>query len=240
MVAKKKKNDSPKNLEEDTLYLDPFKDNHLDPLDPSAKRDAKIIEWEKKQRFVALQSFHQDIGYLQTILRGYRDPVDLSELQDDEAKPVEDEEPMSQHRRSCYFCELRSHDPYTLDAMNPGLLMKFMTSLGKIMPRRYTGCCAVHQRRVSRTIKHAINLGTFSFRNGEFSVISPYFEKKADDEDKSRDDDEEDDEEGRYEDDDEDEMGYDENVVSEDEYPRSQFEYEDDDDIELPRDATDV
>jgi len=35
------------------------------------------------------------------------------------------------------------------------LLKKFMSSYSKILPKRKTGLCATHQRKLARAIKHA-------------------------------------------------------------------------------------
>jgi len=42
-----------------------------------------------------------------------------------------------------------------IDYKNTNLLRDFMTDRGKILPRRATGNCAKHQRRVSEEIKRA-------------------------------------------------------------------------------------
>jgi small subunit ribosomal protein S18 len=36
--------------------------------------------------------------------------------------------------------------------------VRFVTDTGKILPRKYTGLCAKHQRAVTRTIKHSRNM----------------------------------------------------------------------------------
>ena len=35
---------------------------------------------------------------------------------------------------------------------------RYVTDTGKILPRKYTGLCAKHQRAVTRTIKHSRNM----------------------------------------------------------------------------------
>lgn len=40
----------------------------------------------------------------------------------------------------------------------PQLMVRFVTDTGKILPRKYTGLTAKHQRAVTRTIKHSRNL----------------------------------------------------------------------------------
>ena len=45
-----------------------------------------------------------------------------------------------------------------LDFKNVTLLRQFVTDQGRILPRKYTGLAAKHQRAVTRTIKHSRNM----------------------------------------------------------------------------------
>jgi small subunit ribosomal protein S18 len=54
-------------------------------------------------------------------------------------------------KKDCKFCE----DQVVVDFTQTELLRKFMTESGRILPRRYTGNCARHQRELTRAIKHA-------------------------------------------------------------------------------------
>jgi len=54
--------------------------------------------------------------------------------------------------RNCYFCvNMIMHINYK----HGDLLKKFMSSYSKILPKRKTGLCATHQRKLARAIKHA-------------------------------------------------------------------------------------
>ncbi len=60
------------------------------------------------------------------------------------------------HRRSakrgCRFCA----EPETvLDYKNPQLLRSFITDRGKLLPRRTSGTCAIHQRSLALAIRRA-------------------------------------------------------------------------------------
>lgn len=57
------------------------------------------------------------------------------------------------HRRKvCRFCA----DPnLVIDYKDPGMLRYFITERGKIIPRRISGTCARHQRRLAVAIKRA-------------------------------------------------------------------------------------
>ena len=53
--------------------------------------------------------------------------------------------------RDCKLCQ----DLVVIDYKQPDLLRKFMTERGKILPRRFTGNCAMHQRLLTTAIKRA-------------------------------------------------------------------------------------
>lgn len=55
-------------------------------------------------------------------------------------------------RKVCRFCAESSLVP---DYKDPQLLKYFITDRGKIVPRRISGNCAKHQRRVALAIKRA-------------------------------------------------------------------------------------
>jgi len=59
-------------------------------------------------------------------------------------------------RRPCVFCVDKIED---IDYKDIGFVRRFMTDRGKIAPRRMTGCCAFHQRKVSKAVKRARELG---------------------------------------------------------------------------------
>ena len=59
----------------------------------------------------------------------------------------------------CYFCQRNIEE---IDFKNTELLKRFISSLGKIKPRRKTGTCASHQRQLARAIKRARRLGLLS------------------------------------------------------------------------------
>ena len=55
-------------------------------------------------------------------------------------------------KRVCRFCQ---DEKLPIDYKDPKLLKHFITERGKIMPRRMTGTCANHQRKVREEIKKA-------------------------------------------------------------------------------------
>ena len=63
-------------------------------------------------------------------------------------------------RKVCRFCA----EPTTaIDYKSPQLLRSFITDRGKIIPRRISGNCASHQRKVSTAIKRARMIALMPF-----------------------------------------------------------------------------
>jgi small subunit ribosomal protein S18 len=65
-------------------------------------------------------------------------------------------------RKECYFCE--TDHVSDLHYTNIPLLSFFVSEGGNILPRRVSHCCAKHQRKLARTIKHSRHVGLFPFR----------------------------------------------------------------------------
>lgn len=57
-----------------------------------------------------------------------------------------------QKQRYCHFCVNQINE---IDYKDTQLLQRFMSSYAKIRPRRRTGVCAWHQRKLSQAIKRA-------------------------------------------------------------------------------------
>eukprot|EP01094_Clydonella_sp_ATCC50884_P018597 TRINITY_DN3463_c0_g2_i5.p1 TRINITY_DN3463_c0_g2~~TRINITY_DN3463_c0_g2_i5.p1 ORF type:complete len:1456 (-),score=317.74 TRINITY_DN3463_c0_g2_i5:63-4430(-) len=62
-----------------------------------------------------------------------------------------------------------------LEPMNVPYLLKFMSSMGAVLPAKSTKLCAKHQRAVARVVKRAKAMGFFAYKKGQFVVDSPYF-----------------------------------------------------------------
>lgn len=54
--------------------------------------------------------------------------------------------------KKCYFC-IKSYQE--IDYKNTQLIRRFISSYGKIVPRRRSGVCAKHQRKLATAIKRA-------------------------------------------------------------------------------------
>ncbi len=64
-------------------------------------------------------------------------------------------------RKVCRFCADKS---LVIDYKSPQVLRYFITERGKLVPRRISGNCAKHQRRVSLAIKRARMLALMPFK----------------------------------------------------------------------------
>lgn len=55
-------------------------------------------------------------------------------------------------KKVCQFCADKTE---TIDYKDIDKLRKYVTDRGKILPKRITGTCAIHQREVTKAIKRA-------------------------------------------------------------------------------------
>lgn len=60
----------------------------------------------------------------------------------------------------CLFC---ANNKVVLDYKDPQLLRRFVSSYFKIAPRRRSGLCALHQRKLANAIKQARIAGIMPF-----------------------------------------------------------------------------
>jgi small subunit ribosomal protein S18 len=56
----------------------------------------------------------------------------------------------------CYFCKKNIQE---IDFKEQELLRHFISGLGKIRPKKRTGVCSKHQRKLAKAIKKARQLG---------------------------------------------------------------------------------
>ncbi len=63
-------------------------------------------------------------------------------------------------KRICKFCADRT---VTIDYKDPQALKYFISERGKVVPRRISGNCARHQRKVTLAVKRARNIALLPF-----------------------------------------------------------------------------
>lgn len=66
----------------------------------------------------------------------------------------------TQEVKQCYYCV---NNKKLIDYKDVQTLRRFVSSYMKIAPRRRSGLCALHQRKVSRAIKQARIAGLLAF-----------------------------------------------------------------------------
>lgn len=59
---------------------------------------------------------------------------------------------LTKQRKRCYFC---INPQQSIDYKDHQLLRRFLSSYAKIRPRRKSGTCAKHQRKLAEAIKRA-------------------------------------------------------------------------------------
>lgn len=63
-------------------------------------------------------------------------------------------------KRVCKYCAEKID---TVDYKDPQALKYFISDRGKVVPRRISGNCALHQRKVTQAIKRARNIALLPF-----------------------------------------------------------------------------
>ena len=61
-------------------------------------------------------------------------------------------------KKVCYMCAGK-----TVDYKDVNIISKYVNDNGKILPRRFTGTCAKHQRHVAEQVKRARFMGFIPF-----------------------------------------------------------------------------
>ena len=78
-----------------------------------------------------------------------------------EERPARKPMKRSSRRKVCVFCQEKVQ---YIDYKDVNRLKKFITEGGKILPRRMTGTCAMHQRELSNAIKKARIVALLPFK----------------------------------------------------------------------------
>ncbi len=60
----------------------------------------------------------------------------------------------------CLFCAKKD---IVIDYKDDELLRKFVDDHGKLYPRKKTGCCAGHQRKIANSVKNARHIAILPF-----------------------------------------------------------------------------
>ena len=68
-------------------------------------------------------------------------------------------------RKVCRFCENKIE---YIEYKDERLLRRFVTDRGKIVPRRISGNCAKHQRKLTTAIKRGRHMAIMAFESESF------------------------------------------------------------------------
>ncbi len=66
-------------------------------------------------------------------------------------------------KKICYFC---SNNIDVIDYKDIKTLQRYVADSGKILPRRVTGACAKHQRKVTTAVKRARAVALLPYLKG--------------------------------------------------------------------------
>jgi small subunit ribosomal protein S18 len=61
---------------------------------------------------------------------------------------------------ACYFCQRNTKE---INFKDTEILRRFISGLAKIRPKKRTGVCSSHQRKLARAIKRARHLGLLPY-----------------------------------------------------------------------------
>ncbi len=87
-------------------------------------------------------------------------PISASQRPTGGDKAIATRKQYFRRRKMCRFCVEKIDE---IDYKDVKLLSAFISERGKIMPRRITGVCAPHQRRLTEAIKQARNIALLPF-----------------------------------------------------------------------------
>jgi len=92
--------------------------------------------------------------------RGGGKPVSASQQPTGTDKAVVGRKQYFRRKKVCRFCVEKVDD---INYKDVKMLSAFVTERGKIVPRRLSGVCSPHQRRLSTAIKQARNIALLPF-----------------------------------------------------------------------------
>ncbi len=72
---------------------------------------------------------------------------------------------MKRRRKICRFCENKIE---YIDYKDERMLRRFVTERGKIVPRRISGNCAKHQRKLTQAVKRGRHMAIMAFASESF------------------------------------------------------------------------
>ena len=87
--------------------------------------------------------------------------TETTEVVEEKVEKVKKYRKPMQKKKVCAFCVDKSN---AIDYKDVAKLRRFITENGKILPRRQTGDCAIHQRELAQAIKRARIMALLPFK----------------------------------------------------------------------------
>jgi len=69
--------------------------------------------------------------------------------------------PIRRRKKVCIFCADKNS---TVDYKDVKKLSKFISERGKLLPRRMTGACALHNRQITKMVKRARHIALLPYQ----------------------------------------------------------------------------
>lgn len=73
--------------------------------------------------------------------------------------------PIMRRKKICRFCDNKIN---YIDYKDERMLRRFVNDRGKILPRRITGNCAIHQRELTTSVKRARIMAILAFASESY------------------------------------------------------------------------
>lgn len=73
--------------------------------------------------------------------------------------------PVMRRKKVCRFCDNKID---YVDFKEERMLRRFVNDRGKLLPRRITGNCAIHQREVTTAVKRARTMAILAFASESY------------------------------------------------------------------------
>jgi len=133
-----------------------------------APEESNIQPEEVQETPVASTSDNADADASETTTQETRPAREDSERPERTSRPDYAQRPQRsggpggnrRRKKVCVFCADKNE---TIDYKAPLKLKKFTTERGKILPRRVSGACALHQRQLTTAIKTARHVALLSY-----------------------------------------------------------------------------
>ena len=87
--------------------------------------------------------------------------TETTEVVEEKVEKVKKYRKPAQKKKVCAFCVDKQN---IIDYKDGNKLRRYVTENGKILPRRQTGVCAIHQRELAQAIKRARIMALLPFK----------------------------------------------------------------------------